>query len=138
MPIPTEPVGSLPRPRKLQEIIAAYDAGTASRDDLLEAQERAAADSVRLMESTGQILITDGEQRRSSFATYPIIDTLGGKGLAENFNPKGQFFAIFDDGHHRQLPEITAGPLKYRTYAWQECMGLQEACVYVHANAGTS
>lgn len=53
----------------------------------------------------------------SSFATYPIIDTLGGKGLSENFAPDGQFFAIFDDGHHRQLPRLVKGPLKYNTYA---------------------
>lgn len=117
--IPTEPVGSLPRPKKLQETFAAYDAGTASKQDLLDAQDKAALDSVKLMESTGQTLITDGEQRVSSFATYAIIETLGGKGLADNYKADGQYFAIFDDGHHRQLPRITKGPMKYQTYAWQ-------------------
>jgi methionine synthase II (cobalamin-independent) len=29
----------------------------------------------------------------------------------------GQFFAIFDDGHHRQLPRLTGGPFRYKTYA---------------------
>lgn len=63
MGIPTEPVGSLPRPQYLQAVFADYDSGTSSLDDLLAAQDKAAADSVRLMEETGQELVTDGEQR---------------------------------------------------------------------------
>lgn len=63
MPIPTEPVGSLPRPQYLQDVIAAYDAGKATREDLLEAQEKAAADSVQRFEETGAEFVTDGEQR---------------------------------------------------------------------------
>lgn len=63
------------------------------------------------MAVTGETLVTDGEQRASSFATYPIIDTLGGAGLASNIAADGQYFAIFDDGHHRQLPRLTSGPL---------------------------
>lgn len=71
------------------------------------------------MRQTGETYITDGEQRASSFATYPITDTLGGTGLADNLAPDGQYFAIFDDGHHRQLPRLVRGPIKYKTYAWQ-------------------
>ena len=41
MPIPTENVGSLPRPATLQAAIAAYDAGTISREEL--ERERALA-----------------------------------------------------------------------------------------------
>lgn len=119
MPIPTECVGSLPRPQYLQDVLAGYDAGKASHEDVLAAQDRAAAESVALMEATGQNLVTDGEQRASSFATYPIIDTLGGKGLADNLAPEGQYFAIFDDGHHRQLPRLVKGPFRYRTYAYE-------------------
>ena len=26
--------------------------------------------------------------------------------------------AIFNDGHHRQLPRLTSGPLKYKAYAY--------------------
>ena len=69
------------------------------------------------MEATGSPIISDGEQRWSSFATYPIADTLAGTGLAENLGPGGQFFAIFADGHGRQLPKLTGGPLKYNFYA---------------------
>ncbi len=32
--IPTEPVGSMPRPSKLQEAYAQYDSGDISKDDL--------------------------------------------------------------------------------------------------------
>jgi hypothetical protein len=71
------------------------------------------------MAETGETLITDGEQRASSFATYPITDTLGGTGLASNLAADGQYFAIFDDGHHRQLPRLVSGPLKYKTYAYE-------------------
>ena len=59
----------------------------------------------------------DRQQRWSSFATYPITDTLAGTGLADNLAPDGQFFAIFADGHGRQLPRVTGGPFKYKTYA---------------------
>jgi methionine synthase II (cobalamin-independent) len=117
MPIPTELVGSLPRPMKLQEAYADYDEGKISWAQLQAAQDEAAADSIRRLEATGEPIVTDGEQRESSFATYPITDTLAGTGLAENLAGDGQFFAIFDDGHHRQLPRLTAGPFRYKTYA---------------------
>ncbi|KAL8887824.1 MAG: hypothetical protein Q9215_004658 [Flavoplaca cf. flavocitrina] len=59
------------------------------------------------------------EQRVLSFVTYPIIDTLGGAGLASNLAGDGQYFAIFDDGHHRQLPRLTSGPFQYKTHAYE-------------------
>ena len=117
MPIPTELVGSLPRPMKLQEAFQAYDDGTISHDDLVAEQDKAAEDSIKRLEDTGEPIVTDGEQRESSFATYPITDTLAGTGLADNLAGDGQFFAIFDDGHHRQLPRLTGGPFHYKTYA---------------------
>ncbi len=117
MPIPTELVGSLPRPMKLQEAFQAYDDGKIDFDALKAEQDVAAEDSIKRLEETGQDVVTDGEQRESSFATYPITDTLAGTGLAEHLAGDGQFFAIFDDGHHRQLPRLTGGPFKYKTYA---------------------
>ncbi len=115
--IPTEPVGSLPRPSKLQASYAAYDQGTISKDELEAEQDAAVRDSMERFEATGSPIISDGEQRWSSFATYPITDTLAGTGLADNLGPGGQFFAIFADGHGRQLPRLTGGPLRYKTYA---------------------
>jgi len=115
--IPTEPVGSLPRPNSLQQAYAQYDAGDISKEDLETQQDAAAKDSIERMEATGSPIVSDGEQRWSSFATYPIADTLAGTGLAANLGPGGQFFAIFADGHGRQLPKLTGGPLKYNFYA---------------------
>jgi methionine synthase II (cobalamin-independent) len=117
MPIPTELVGSLPRPTKLQETYEAYDQGQISWEQLQAEQDAAAEDSIKRLEATGQDVVTDGEQRESSFATYPITDTLAGTGLADNLAGDGQYFAIFDDGHHRQLPRLTGGPFRYKTYA---------------------
>ncbi len=115
--IPTEPVGSLPRPSKLQEAYAGYDAGTTTKEQLESLQEEAAKDSIERGEATGAPIISDGEQRSSSFATYPITDTLAGTGLAANLAPGGQFFAIFADGHGRQLPKLTGGPFRYEHFA---------------------
>jgi methionine synthase II (cobalamin-independent) len=117
MPIPTEPVGSLPRPMKLQAAYAGYDAGKVTKEQLTREQDAACLDSIKRMEATGAPVVSDGEQRMSSFATYPITDTLAGTGLAEHLAPDGQYFAIFTDGHHRQLPRLTGGPFKYKTYA---------------------
>jgi methionine synthase II (cobalamin-independent) len=116
--IPTEPVGSLPRPSKLQAAYADYDAGSISREQLEAEQDEAVKDSISRGEATGAPIISDGEQRWSSFATYAITDTLAGTGLADNLAPTGgQFFAIFADGHNRQLPRLTGGPFRYKTYA---------------------
>ena len=117
MPIPTEPVGSLPRPAKLQAAIADYDAGKITQAELKAVQDEACRDSIERMEATGAPIISDGEQRASSFATYPLADTLAGTGLADNLAGDGQYFAIFTDGHHRQLPRLTGGPFRYKTYA---------------------
>ncbi|MQA12663.1 MAG: hypothetical protein GEV09_00395 [Pseudonocardiaceae bacterium] len=116
--IPTEPVGSLPRPTKLQEAYAAYDAGSISHEQLQGSQEDSAKDSIERGEATGAPIISDGEQRWSSFATYPITHTLAGTGLAPNLSGEGgQFFAIFADGHGRQLPRLTGGPFRYQNFA---------------------
>jgi methionine synthase II (cobalamin-independent) len=116
--IPTEPVGSLPRPSTLQAAYADYDAGKISQEELEAQQDAAVKDSIEQGEATGSPIVSDGEQRWSSFATYPITDTLAGTGLAENLAPTGgQYFAIFSDGHHRQLPRLTGGPFRYKTYA---------------------
>jgi methionine synthase II (cobalamin-independent) len=115
--IPTEPVGSMPRPQKLQDAYAAYDEGKIDKSALESEQEAAVQDTIERYEATGAPIISDGEQRWSSFATYPITDTLAGTGLAPSLAPGGQFFAIFADGHGRQLPKLVKGPFEYQNYA---------------------
>ncbi|MBV9058296.1 MAG: 5-methyltetrahydropteroyltriglutamate--homocysteine methyltransferase [Pseudonocardiales bacterium] len=127
--IPTEPVGSLPRPAKLQAAYADYDQGKISKEELAVEQDAAVRDSIERSEATGSPIISDGEQWWSSFATYPITDTLAGTGLAPNLAPGGQFFAIFADGHGRQLPRLTGGPLRYNQYAADS---LKKSVRYAH------
>jgi methionine synthase II (cobalamin-independent) len=46
-----------------------------------------------------------------------VTDTLAGTGLADRLGPGGQYFAIFADGHYRQLPKLVGGPFRYKTFA---------------------
>ena len=86
-----------------------------AREQLEREQDAACLDSIKRMEATGSPIVSDGEQRMSSFATYPLTDTLAGTGLADHLAADGQYFAIFTDGHHRQLPRLTGGPFQYQT-----------------------
>lgn len=109
MSIPTEPIGSIPRPPALLEGVQAFNAGRASQQELGSLYQAAVLDTIQRFEATGSPVITDGEQTKPSFATYPI------HGL-ENLAPDGVTIP-FADGHVRQLPRLTAGPFRYRTYA---------------------
>jgi 5-methyltetrahydropteroyltriglutamate--homocysteine methyltransferase len=72
MKIRTEPIGSIPRPLELIDGMKAHAAGQLNDDDLNQLFERALVDTVRRFEATGSPVITDGEQTKPSFATYPI------------------------------------------------------------------
>ena len=109
MPIPTEPIGSIPRPAELIQGMQDFAAGKIPQVALDELVDGALEDTIRRFEATGSPVITDGEQTKPSFATYPI------HGL-ENLAPNGVIIP-FADGHIRQLPRLTAGPFHYRTHA---------------------
>ena len=109
MPLLTEPIGSSPRPPALIEGIEAFAAGRLSRGELDSLSRTTVIDTIRLFEATGSPVITDGEQTKPSFATYPI------HGLG-SLAPDGVVIT-FADGHVRQLPRLTAGPFRYTTYA---------------------
>ncbi len=109
MIIPTEPIGSLPRPRALLEGIRAFQEGRVSKEEMDSLYDIAVRDAVRDLEATGSSVISDGEQAKPSFATYPL------HGLG-NLAPDGATIP-FSDGHVRQLPRLTAGPFRYATYA---------------------
>ena len=109
MTIPTEPIGSIPRPRELIHGVAAFADGHISRRELDALYDQAVRDTIRRFEATGSPVITDGEQSKPSFATYPL------HGL-ENLDPDGVTIP-FADGHVRRLPCLTAGPFRYQTYA---------------------
>ncbi|MCG8351565.1 MAG: cobalamin-independent methionine synthase II family protein [Chloroflexales bacterium] len=109
MPIPTEPIGSVPRSRELQAAIVAYSKGEISADAIHVQYDAAVRETVERFEATGSPVISDGEQTKPSFATYPL------EGL-ENLAPNGLVIP-FEDGHTRQLPRLATGPFRYSTYA---------------------
>jgi 5-methyltetrahydropteroyltriglutamate--homocysteine methyltransferase len=109
MAILTEPIGSIPRPAALLQAITDFQAGTISHAKLDDAYAEALRDTIERFEQTGSPVITDGEQAKSSFATYPL------SGLS-NLAPDGVVIP-FADGHVRQLPRLTAGPFRYGIHA---------------------
>lgn len=108
MLIPTEPIGSIPRPLSLLKAIeAAGDDGAPHLDALYE---DAVKDTVRRFEQTGSPIITDGEQRKyHNFWTYCVHG-------APNVSPDG-FRIPFTAGHTRRMHRLTSGPFRYKRSA---------------------
>lgn len=108
MPIPTEPIGSIPRPVALIDAVAKYGDG---HHPALEAMyDDAIRDTIERFEETGSPVVTDGEQRKyHNFWTYCV------HGLP-NTAPDG-FRIPFAAGHVRRMPKLTSGPFKYKHYA---------------------
>ncbi|MBA3315603.1 MAG: cobalamin-independent methionine synthase II family protein [Planctomycetota bacterium] len=108
MLIPTEPIGSIPRPSSLLEAIA--KAGDAEAPSLGPLYDEAIRDTISRFEETGSPVITDGEQRKyHNFWTYSV------HGLP-NTAPDG-FCIPFTAGHVRRMPRLTAGPFRYKRRA---------------------
>ena len=108
MTIPTEPIGSIPRPLGLIEAV------TASGDDedpkLNALYDAAIRDTIERFEATGSPVISDGEQRKyHNFWTYSV------HGLP-NIAPDG-FKIPFATGHTRRMHRLKSGPFRYRRYA---------------------
>ena len=107
--IPTEPIGSIPRPPDLIRAVAAGATGQVSRQQLDALYRGAVRDTIARFEATGSPVITDGEQRKyHNFATYAV------DGLP-NLSPDG--FVLQFVNHHRQWPRLTGGPFRYGQYA---------------------
>lgn len=105
--IPTEPIGSIPRPLQLIEAITAANGDNAALDTLFE---EAIRDTIEQFEATGSPVITDGEQRKyHNFWTYCV------HGLP-NTAPDG-FRIPFSAGHVRRMLRLTGGPFRYKVYA---------------------
>ncbi|HEX8895787.1 MAG TPA: cobalamin-independent methionine synthase II family protein [Terriglobales bacterium] len=109
MPIPTESIGSIPRSRELLTAMGDHAAGRITNAQLEAAQHEALKDTIARLEQTGSPVLTDGEQTKPSFATYPLA------GL-RNLAPDGVAIP-FADGHTRQLPRLSAGPFAYGVHA---------------------
>lgn len=109
MKILTEPIGSIPRPQYLVDAMLAFAKNELPEADFARLSDQALRETIALFEATGSPVITDGEQTKPSFATYPI------HGL-QSLSPNGVVIP-FADGHTRQLPQLTAGPFRYQSYA---------------------
>ncbi|HVI43939.1 MAG TPA: cobalamin-independent methionine synthase II family protein [Chitinophaga sp.] len=109
MKIATEPIGSIPRPQYLQNALAAYASNEIKQDELDRLMNQAVEETIKLFEDTGSPVITDGEQTKPSFVTYPVhgLSSLAQDGVV----------IPFADGHTRQLPRLTASPFTYQSYA---------------------
>jgi 5-methyltetrahydropteroyltriglutamate--homocysteine methyltransferase len=109
MPIPTEPIGSIPRPAELLAAMADRAAGRISQEQFQAVEEQALRDTISRFEQTGSPVISDGEQSKSSFATYPLsgLTNLAADGVV----------IPFADGHTRQLPRLAKGPFRYGDHA---------------------
>ncbi len=117
--VPTEPIGSIPRPVDLIERVAK---GDSEDPDLAPLYEDAIRDTIERFEATGSSVVTDGEQRKyHNFATYCV------HGLP-NTAPDG-FKISFSGGHTRRMARLTRGPFRYRRYA--DCY-LDVAMRYAH------
>jgi 5-methyltetrahydropteroyltriglutamate--homocysteine methyltransferase len=119
--IPTEPIGSIPRPPALIEAARGFRSGRISEAELLSQCDAAIQDTIARFEATGSQVVTDGEQAKESFATYPIH---GLTNIAADGIP-----IPFADGHIRQFPRLSAGPFRYRTPA---DVYLERALRYAH------
>jgi 5-methyltetrahydropteroyltriglutamate--homocysteine methyltransferase len=107
MTIPTEPIGSIPRPPELIEAVATRGGTDPALDPLYD---EAIRDTIARFEETGSPVITDGEQRKyHNFWTYCV------EGLP-NTAPDG-FKIPFSAGHVRRMLRLTAGPFRYKTHA---------------------
>ncbi|MFL6145511.1 MAG: cobalamin-independent methionine synthase II family protein [Labedaea sp.] len=109
MPIATESIGSIPRPPYLLEGLADRAAGKIDQAGLDALVDRALVETIERLTATGSPVLTDGEQAKPSFATYPLqgVDALA---------PDGAVIP-FADGHTRQLPRLTGGPFRYGAFA---------------------
>ncbi|MGI8896718.1 MAG: cobalamin-independent methionine synthase II family protein [Casimicrobiaceae bacterium] len=105
--LPSEPIGSLPRPLALLDALQSRDANDPALDALYDA---AIADTVRRFEDTGSSLVTDGEQRKyHNFWTYSV------EGSPDT--APGGFEIPFAAGHIRRMPRLVKGPFRYQRYA---------------------
>ncbi len=103
MSLPTEPIGSIPRPPDLLDALASHDGADPSLEPLYAAAIR---DTVERFEQTGSPVITDGEQRKyHNFWTYCV------HGLP-NLSPNG-FRIPFAAGHVRRMPNLERGPFRF-------------------------
>jgi 5-methyltetrahydropteroyltriglutamate--homocysteine methyltransferase len=107
--LPTEPIGSMPRPLKFQHIDPWVIPGI-PESLFLENPSLIIRETLTQIELTGSPVITDGEQTKPSFIHYPLY------GLTNVRYDKGGVVLPFSN-HIRMLPFLSEGPFRYAIYA---------------------
>jgi len=104
MLLPTEPIGSIPRPKALIDAINAC--GSGSHPKLEPLYEAAVRDTIDCFAATRSPVISDGEQRKyRNFWTYSVESL-------PNTRPDG-FKIPLASGRGRRMPRLVAGPFRY-------------------------
>ena len=101
MLVPSEPIGSIPRRDELITAMRTFSHGELTKGEMDSIFESEVRSTIEEFEATGSPVITDGEQSKPSFVSYPIA---GLKNLAS-----GGVTILFRDGHSRQLPTLGSG-----------------------------
>jgi 5-methyltetrahydropteroyltriglutamate--homocysteine methyltransferase len=106
--LPTEPVGSIPRPQELVDALSMLRRGELARSQLEAVYASAIVDTIRRFEATGSPVISDGELRKhDSFWTYGV-HRLPAMRMRRSAGSRTQ---------SRTMPALIRGPFRYKTYA---------------------
>ena len=114
MMIPTEPIGSIPRP---PELVAAVRAGVKACDlaPLLDDAVRA---TIAAFEATGAPVVCDGEQGKlENFWSYPVHGSPNA--APDGFRIPARMAGALDADGAREprMPRLLRGPFRYQCYA---------------------
>ncbi|MFI4972540.1 MAG: cobalamin-independent methionine synthase II family protein, partial [Hyphomicrobiales bacterium] len=121
----SEVVGSLLRPKNLAATRQRHERGEVSDRELKQVEDRAVDDAIKLQESAGIDVITDGEQRRYAFYGH-LIDSFDG------FDKEGGWAIPFRDEKGEEL--ILKRPVVVERLRWRRSM-CSEEWVYIRAKA---
>lgn len=112
MMIPTEPIGSIPRPPELVAALRARLDGAALAP-LLDEAVRA---TVAALEATGSPVVCDGEQGKlENFWSYPVH---GAPNTApDGFRIPARLSGAGAEPAQHRMPRLTHGPFRYQCYA---------------------
>lgn len=107
--LPTEPIGSIPRPDYLLEAFTLHEEGRLNEKELQHCIQSATLETLAAFSETGSPVLSDGEQGKyHNFATYCVHG-------AHNLSPDG--FQLKFEAHIRKWPRLTEGPFRYRRHA---------------------
>lgn len=118
-------VGSLLRPAELKEARSRLERGELSHADFKQLEDRAVDDAVRLQESAGLDVITDGELRRFAFYGH-FVDAMSG------FDAHGGWGVRFRDDSGDEL--LLRRPVVVEPLRWRRNMCAEE-WTYLRARA---